>query len=48
MLLVEQNARVALRLAEKGYVLETGSIALEGKSQELRDDEYVKRAYLGG
>ncbi len=48
VLLVEQNARVALRLAEKGYVLETGSIALEGKSKELRDNEYVKQAYLGG
>jgi branched-chain amino acid transport system ATP-binding protein len=48
VLLVEQNARVALRLAERGYVLETGSIALEGKSRELRDNEYVKQAYLGG
>jgi branched-chain amino acid transport system ATP-binding protein len=47
VLLVEQNARVALRLAEKGYVLETGSIALEGKSRELIDNEYVKQAYLG-
>jgi branched-chain amino acid transport system ATP-binding protein len=48
VLLVEQNARVALRLAEKAYVLETGSIALEGNSQELRENDYVKQAYLGG
>jgi branched-chain amino acid transport system ATP-binding protein len=48
MLLVEQNARVALRLAQKGYVLETGSVAVEGNSADLRDNKYVKQAYLGG
>jgi len=48
ILLVEQNARVALRLADKGYVLETGAIALAGTSQELLDDPRVKAAYLGG
>jgi branched-chain amino acid transport system ATP-binding protein len=48
MILVEQNAQMALRLAQKGYVLETGSIALEGKTSELIDSEHVKKAYLGG
>jgi len=46
-LLVEQNARVALRLAHTGYVLEVGTVVLEGSSQELSEDEGVKRAYLG-
>ena len=48
VLLVEQNARVALRLAEKGYVMETGSIVVQGASKEIRDNEHVKQAYLGG
>lgn len=48
VVLVEQNAALALKLAERGYVLETGSIALEGESEELVDNEYVKKAYLGG
>ena len=48
VVLVEQNASLALRLADKGYVLETGSIALEGESEELIDNQYVKKAYLGG
>jgi branched-chain amino acid transport system ATP-binding protein len=48
VLLVEQNARVALRLAEKGYVLETGSIVMGGASKEIRDNDHVKKAYLGG
>jgi branched-chain amino acid transport system ATP-binding protein len=48
VLLVEQNARVALRLAEKGYVLETGNIVMGGASKEIRDNEHVKQAYLGG
>lgn len=47
VILVEQNAGVALRLAEYGYVLETGTVALEGKVDELHDNEHVKRAYLG-
>jgi branched-chain amino acid transport system ATP-binding protein len=47
ILLVEQNARLALRLAHRGYVLETGSIVLQGKCEDLLIDERVKRAYLG-
>lgn len=48
VILVEQNARMALRLADKAYVLEVGSIALEGNAKELANDEHVKKAYLGG
>jgi len=48
IILVEQNARMALRLAHVGYVLETGSIALQGKTSELIDNEHVRKAYLGG
>jgi branched-chain amino acid transport system ATP-binding protein len=47
ILLVEQNARAALRLADKGYVLETGNIVLEGTAEELMRDERVRKAYLG-
>jgi len=47
ILLVEQNARLALRLAHRGYVIETGSIVLEGSAKELQRSEIVKRAYLG-
>ncbi len=47
ILLVEQNARMALSLANRGYVLETGSLVLQGKCEDLLDDERVKRAYLG-
>jgi branched-chain amino acid transport system ATP-binding protein len=47
ILLVEQNARLALGLASRGYVLETGSIVLEGMARELANSEHVKRAYLG-
>ncbi len=47
ILLVEQNANQALDVADRGYVLETGRIVTEGKSQELRDNEQVQRAYLG-
>jgi branched-chain amino acid transport system ATP-binding protein len=47
ILLVEQNARAALRLADKGYVLETGNIVLEGRAEELMGDERVRKAYLG-
>lgn len=47
VILVEQNAGVALRLAEYGYVLETGMVALEGRAEELHNNEHVKRAYLG-
>ncbi len=48
IVLVEQNARLALALAQKGYVLESGNIVLKGAARELRDDENVKKAYLGG
>ena len=47
ILLVEQNARAALQIADYGYVLETGRIVLEGKAQLLLDDPKVKAAYLG-
>ena len=47
ILLVEQNAKMALGLADYGYVLETGSIVLEGQASELRKDEKVIKAYLG-
>jgi branched-chain amino acid transport system ATP-binding protein len=48
ILLVEQNARMALQFAQRGYVLETGSLVLEGPSQELLNNPEVKKAYLGG
>jgi branched-chain amino acid transport system ATP-binding protein len=47
VLLIEQNARLALQLAQRAYVLETGSIALEGPSAELLDSPQVQAAYLG-
>ena len=47
VLLVEQNAKKALSIADRGYVLETGKIVLGGKAQELLEDESVKKAYLG-
>ena len=47
MLLVEQNARAALRLADKGYVLETSRTILSGSAEELIRDERVRKAYLG-
>lgn len=47
ILLVEQNARAALQIANYGYVLETGSIALEGPAHDLLADEKVRHAYLG-
>ncbi|MDY7034907.1 MAG: ABC transporter ATP-binding protein [Thermodesulfobacteriota bacterium] len=48
LILVEQNAGLALKLAQKGYVLETGRVALEGEAEDLLKDERVKKAYLGG
>ena len=48
ILLVEQNARMALSVADRGYVLETGKIVATGTGDELLHDEAVKRAYLGG
>ncbi len=47
MLLVEQNARLALGVADRGYVMETGQIVLEGSARELLDNRDVQRAYLG-
>jgi branched-chain amino acid transport system ATP-binding protein len=47
ILLVEQNARVALQIADRGYVLETGEIVLSGSAESLRTDEMVQKAYLG-
>ena len=47
ILLVEQNARAALRISDRAYVLETGSIRLQGSAPDLLQNEEVKRAYLG-
>ena len=47
ILLIEQNANMALKVADYGYVLETGRISLHGPAKELRSNEEVKRAYLG-
>lgn len=47
VLLVEQNAKKALSIADRAYVLETGTISLEGKADKLMNDEAVKKAYLG-
>ncbi len=47
LLLVEQNAQLALRLAQRAYVLESGRIVLEGKAQDLLQDVRVRTAYLG-
>lgn len=48
ILLVEQNARMALRIADRAYVMETGRIRTAGAAAELRRDEQVQQAYLGG
>jgi len=48
VVLVEQNAALALRLARFAYVLETGSLALQGPAAELRENDHVRQAYLGG
>jgi len=48
ILLVEQNARLALKFASRGYVLENGNLVLEGKSKDLLENPDVKKAYLGG
>ena len=47
VLLVEQNAKKALSIADRAYVLETGSITLEGKASDLLNNESVQKAYLG-
>jgi branched-chain amino acid transport system ATP-binding protein len=48
ILLVEQNARAALSIADRAYVLEVGNVALQGTGKELLDNKEVKKAYLGG
>jgi branched-chain amino acid transport system ATP-binding protein len=47
ILLIEQNANMALRLADRGYVMETGAIVMEGAGKELLANDKVRRAYLG-
>jgi branched-chain amino acid transport system ATP-binding protein len=48
VLMVEQNAHAALSMADRGYVMETGRIVLEGRARDLLEDDHVRRAYLGG
>ena len=48
VLMVEQNAYLALRMADRGYVMETGRIVLSGTARDLLADDHVRRAYLGG
>ena len=48
ILLVEQNAQMALEVADRAYVLETGSITLSGSGHELLESDAIKKAYLGG
>lgn len=48
LLLVEQNARMALKVAKRAYVIETGQIVLEGDAEEIRNNPAVQEAYLGG
>ena len=48
ILLVEQNTPMALEIAHKAYVLETGAITLQGKASDLIDNDHVVKAYLGG
>ena len=48
IVLVEQNARMALKISNRGYVLETGVVALQDESKNLATNDYVRRLYLGG
>ena len=48
VLVVEQNVRSSLKLADRGYVLESGRITMSGTGKELLEDENIKKAYLGG
>lgn len=48
VLLIEQNAKMALSIADRGYVLETGKVVLEGKGAELLESSDIQKAYLGG
>jgi branched-chain amino acid transport system ATP-binding protein len=47
VLVVEQNARIALRAAQRAYVLEVGRVVVEGTGEELQQDESVRKSYLG-
>ena len=47
MLLVEQNASLALKLADQAYLLETGRVVISGSAESIRNDESVRRSYLG-
>ena len=47
MLLVEQNASLALDLASEAYVLETGSVVMSGRAADVKNDEGIRRSYLG-
>jgi len=47
MLVVEQNANVSLSIADRGYVLSTGRVVLEGKAEDLLENEDLRKAYLG-
>ncbi len=47
IMLIEQNASIALSLAGKGYVMEIGKVIMEGNAKELQDNEHVRKAYLG-
>ncbi len=47
VLLVEQNAHIALQIAHRGYVIETGQVVMEGEASRLIQDDYIKQAYLG-
>ena len=48
ILLIEQNAKQALKIADKGYVIEVGEITTSGPAEELLNSEQIKQAYLGG
>lgn len=48
VILVEQNARMALKISDRGYVLETGSVVIEDDSKKLLQNDYVRKSYLGG
>ena len=48
VILVEQNSRMALKVSQHAYVLETGRVALAGKSAELLNDDHIRKLYLGG
>ena len=47
MLLVEQNARLALQAADRGYVMDSGTVTMEGDAKQMLDDPKVRAAYLG-